>query len=141
LIVVDANILVYAYQEQAPQRIAARMWLEEALSGIEPVRLPWRSIHTFLRLMSSGAIGQPQRVDVLIEIVDSWLAASNVAVVVPGPSYWPILRKLLLEKQVRSDLVNDAHIAALALENGATVCTADRDFRRFDGLKIINPLA
>lgn len=99
-------------------------------------------MHAFMRLMSlPHAVSTPQRIETLVERVDEWLAIPNVSPVVPGARYWSILQRLLIEKQIHANLVNDAHIAALAIENGASVCTADRDFRQFNELEIINPLA
>ena len=139
---IDANILIYAYNTGAPEHAKSRAWLEDAFSADDQICLPWSVIHAFLRLMTSGRVlPRPVAMEVIVGIVEEWLSLPQIVVTVPGPRYFEIFRRCLIEGQVRGNLVNDAHLAALALEYGATVCTADHDFMRFDGVNIINPLA
>jgi toxin-antitoxin system PIN domain toxin len=142
VIIVDANLLIYAYNASAEHHEKARVWLEEALSAHHPVRLAWSTIHAFLRLMTHPSLfPQPFHMSEAVGIVQSWLAQPAVDLVEAGPSYWAILRGLLSDGQIRGPLVMDAHLAALAIENGAVLHTSDRDFRRFEGLQVKNPLA
>jgi toxin-antitoxin system PIN domain toxin len=142
LIVLDANVLIYAYNEDAPARAPSRRWLGRALFGPEPTLLPWATIHAFLRIMSHPhVLPRPLSLTTALSIADQWLARPNVAAVEPGARYWQILRELVASGQARGNLIMDAHLAALAIENGAALCTTDRDFTRFKGLRLINPLA
>ncbi len=137
----DANLLIYAYDASSPFHSRAREWFEETLSGLDPVWLPWSSIHAFLRITTSSRIlGNPFAVEEAVSIVGEWLERPTVSILEPGARYWPILSRLLPAAQARANLVMDAHLAALAMEHGATVLTTDRDFTRFDGLKWSNPL-
>ncbi|HUJ14501.1 MAG TPA: TA system VapC family ribonuclease toxin [Thermoanaerobaculia bacterium] len=141
MILIDANLLLYAYDEASAQHRRARAWVEEVFSSGEPVRLAWSTILAFLRLTTHSAVfKRPLSMDEAVQVVDEWLDAPPVAIVVPGSSYWTILRELATSAQVKGPLVMDAHLAALAIENGATLCTTDRDFQRFDGLRTLNPL-
>lgn len=100
-------------------------------------RHPW-----FLRITTNTpAIQPPFKIAEAIAIVQEWFKSPAVSIIEPGPRYWQLFRDLLTVGQVEGALVSDAHIAALALENGATVCSTDRDFRRFPGVRVINPLA
>ena len=142
VITIDANLLIYAYVESLPQHRHAKQWLIETLSSKVPVLLSWSSIQAFLRLTTKPTLfHEPYRSEEAIQIVDTWLARRNVSILEPGTRYWTILRDLVRAHDVRGDLMTDAHLAALALEHGATVYSADRDFRRFAGLRVINPLA
>jgi len=139
---IDANLLLYAYNPSLDQHRAARLWLEETFSSPEPVALPWAVLLAFVRIGTNPrAFETPLATAEAAEIVTAWLALSMVSVVHPGPRHWLILRKLLEEAQVRGPLVSDAHLAALAIERGATLYTTDRDFARFPALRCVNPLA
>jgi uncharacterized protein len=141
VILVDANLLIYAYNSSVDVHERARAWLEDALSGRVPVGLPWSTIHAFLRLMTQQALfPEPLNIAEATAIVESWLAQPIVAIVEPGPSYWTVLQSLLRRGNVRGPLVMDAHLAALAVENNAILHTTDRDFRRFEGVQVRNPL-
>jgi uncharacterized protein len=141
VIVLDVNILIYAYSSDVSQHHRARAWMETAFSGDEPVRIPWAVAHAFLRLTTkSKFLLRPLRIEQAAAIVDEWFSLPVVAPLEPGPKYWPILRELVISTNSHGNLVSDAHIAALAIEHGATVCSADSDFSRF-GVRVINPLA
>ena len=142
MIVVDANLLIYAYVETLPEHTATRRWFESTLSSSTRLYLPWSSILTFGRLTTKKKLFvEPYSIQEMIRIVDSWLLRPNVFVPEPGPRYWPILRDLLARHDITGDLIPDAHLAALAIENDAILYSADRDFRRFVGLRVINPIA
>jgi hypothetical protein len=139
---VDANILLYAYDASASQHRAAARWLSEALSGAEPVGFAWTNLLAFIRIATNPrAVAKPLTLEDACAIVSSWLAQPCAVVLSPGERHWSILRDLLVKSQARGPLAMDAHLAALALENGAVLATCDRDFRRFEGVKTLDPLA
>jgi toxin-antitoxin system PIN domain toxin len=141
MILVDANLLLYAYHERAAEHAAARAWLEQTLSGSELVRFPWLTLWAFLRISTSPRVFErPLSATEAIAAVDSWLEQPVAAVAEPGERYWKIMGGLMREGQVAGPLVMDAAIAALAIEHGATLHSTDRDFARFAGLKWRNPL-
>ena len=138
---IDANILLYAYDINSSRHEAARKWLQEAFSKGEPVRLPWVVILAFLRLTTQPAIlARPLSLAEAISIVDEWLNRPNVGIAAPTERHWEVLRTLLPAGQAKGRLVTDGHLAALAIEHGAVLYTNDRDFTRFPGLKWSNPL-
>jgi toxin-antitoxin system PIN domain toxin len=142
VIIVDVNVLIFAYNADAPQHERSRKWLQAAFSGSEVVGIPWAVIHGFLRITTNTPASQPPfTIDEAVAIVDEWFQSPAVSVIEPGPRYWALFRELLVDGQVEGALVSDAHIAALAIENGATVCSTDRDFASFPSLRVINPLA
>lgn len=139
---VDANLLLYAYDELSPHHESARKWLEDALRGPEPLGFAWQTLHAFLRISTHPRLYErPLSIDDAVGFVESWLAQPVVRFVEPGSRYWSIFRGLLVEGQLRRDLVMDAHLAALAIEGDATVYSADRDFAGFAGLRWVDPLS
>ncbi len=141
MILPDANLLLYAHNQAAAQHDAARLWLEETLNTSELVGLTWASILAFLRLSTNARVfPQPYSPSEAVEIVAPWLERPTVRLLNPGEGHWEILARLVVQAQSRADLVSDAHLAALALEHGATLCSTDRDFTRFPGLRFVNPL-
>lgn len=141
MILVDVNLLLYAVNSDLERHEAARRWWQETLSGTEPVGLPWVVVLAFVRLTTHPRVFErPLEVDQAVAYVDEWLAQPVADVVAPGANHWPILRNLLEATGSAGNLVTDAHIAALALEQGYAVYSADNDFRRFPGLKHVNPL-
>ncbi|MCL4821131.1 MAG: type II toxin-antitoxin system VapC family toxin [Vicinamibacteria bacterium] len=142
MILVDANVLVYAIDSDSPHHAAARRWLEAALSGTTAVGLAWIVILAFLRLTTRpGILRRPLSPMQAMAFVDEWLAQPFVQPVVPGEGHWNILRKLVRDAGTAGNLTSDAHLAALALERGAAICSTDRDFERFPGVERIDPLA
>lgn len=142
MILVDANLLLYAYYPRAEQHERSKVWLESVLSGASPVRFAWMTVLAFLRIGTSPRIFEkPLSMDEAASIVTSWLAQPAVEILEPGERYWSILVRLLRDAQVSGALVSDAALAALAIEHGSRRCTTDRDFTRFDGLQTSNPLA
>ncbi len=138
---VDANVLIYAIDTDSPHHQAARRWLEDALSGTTPIGLAWIVILAFLRLTTrSGILRNPLPPQRAMAFVDEWLAQPYVRAVSPGEGHWTILSKLLRDSGTAGNLTSDAHLAAVALELGASVCSTDGDFERFAGVDRINPL-
>jgi toxin-antitoxin system PIN domain toxin len=142
VILIDANLLLYAYDSASSQHQAARQWIEDVFSGYEPVRMAWVTVLAFLRISTNPRL-QAQAFTLLeaVSIVELWFAQPNFALLGPGDRHWGILARLLPEGQARGPLVMDGHLAALAIEHGATLYSIDRDFSRFPGLKFVNPLA
>ena len=141
MILVDANLLLYAYQPRAAEHEATRSWLEATLSGTEFVRFAWLTIWAFLRIATNPRVFErPLSTGEAEAAVSSWLAQPVAGILEPGERHWEILRGLMHEGQTYGPLVMDAVIAAIALEHGATLCTTDRDFSRFRTLKLTNPL-
>lgn len=142
MILVDANLLIYAVNQDLPQHKQARSWWEQVLSGTATVGIPWVSILAFLRICSSPRVfSRPLSPEAAIAYIDEWLNQPPVQLVAPGTGHWTILRNLLLQTGMAANLTTDAHIAALALEQGYGVYSADNDFQRFPGLKHVNPLS
>jgi toxin-antitoxin system PIN domain toxin len=142
VILVDANLLIYSIDSDAPLHRPAREWLEEILSGTTRVGLPWIVLLAFVRITTrTGILIRPLSLDEAVSYVDSWLAQPFVEPLGPGPSHWGILRNLLMASGTAGNLTSDAHIAALAIEHRAAICSTDHDFGRFPGLEHINPLA
>jgi toxin-antitoxin system PIN domain toxin len=142
VILVDANVLLYAYNASDPRHARARSWLEEAVAGPTPVRLAWVTVLAFVRIATNPrAFAQPMSIAEATATVSRWLAQPSVGLVEPSVRHWEILEPLLVVAQARGDLVTDAHLAALAIEHGAVICTTDRDFTRFPGLRAIDPLS
>ncbi len=140
MILVDANLLLYAYNPSFERHERSRVWLEEVLSKPGPVRLAWATILAFLRIGTNPrAFEYPLSIEEAIRIVSEWLAQPMVAILEPGERHWAILSDLLSTAQLRGPTVMDAHMATLAIEHGATLCTSDRGFTRFPGLRVLNP--
>ena len=141
MIILDANILLYAYDAGAKQYSSARAYLEEVLSAPDPIGIPLQNILAFLRLSTkTGVLTAPYTMEEALAFVEAWLAQPQVRVLTPGERHWPILKHMLVAGQVRGALVTDAEIAALTVEYGGELQTNDRDFARFPGLRWKNPL-
>jgi toxin-antitoxin system PIN domain toxin len=141
MILIDANLLLHAYNPRAREHDASRVWLENVLSGSELVRFAWLTLWAFLRISTSPRVFErPLSVREAGDFVSSWLAQPTAGVLDPGERHWEILQALSRQGQATGSLVMDAVMAALALEHGATLYTTDRDFARFPGLRWVNPL-
>jgi uncharacterized protein len=141
MILIDANLLLYAYNRASDQHERARVWLEDALAGTQSVLLPWPVVLAFLRISTSSRVWpKPLTVSEACQIIATLLGFDKVTIPQPGEKHWQILTDLLETCQCRDALIVDAHLAALAIEHGATICTDDRDFSRFPGLKVLYPL-
>jgi hypothetical protein len=142
VILIDANILIYAVNKDAPQHARAKSWLEKALSGTEIIGIPWAVLLAFLRLTTRpGLFRDPLRIGTAFDLIDFWLEQTSVSIIHPGPRHGAIMRELLEPLGTGGNLTSDAHLAALALEHRAELCSSDQDFQRFPGLKWRNPLA
>ncbi|HEV2365493.1 MAG TPA: type II toxin-antitoxin system VapC family toxin [Caulobacteraceae bacterium] len=142
MILVDANLLLYASIEDFPQHRTALRWLDERLNGIARVGLAWGTLTAFLRLITNRRIFErPLGMGEAWEQVKAWLACDTVWTPTPTDRHAQVLEGMLGIPGVRGDLVPDAHLAALALEHGLELCSTDSDFARFPGLRWTNPLA
>lgn len=142
MILVDANILIYATDPRSEQHERARKWLDGKLSGDERVGLPWESLLAYMRIVTNPWVyTRPQSMRAAWRHVEAWLDCDCVWIPVPGPAHRSILADLLAALGGGPKLLPDAHLAALAVEHGLTVCSSDGDFARFRGLRWINPLA
>jgi uncharacterized protein len=141
MILVDANLLLYAYNRESGQHEHAKIWLENALAQSEAVLLPLVVILAFLRISTSSRVWpDPFGVAEASAAIDALLASANVTIPQPGDRHWPILNEILNSCQCHGPLIMDAHLAALAIEHGATLCTNDHDFSRFPNLDVAYPL-
>jgi uncharacterized protein len=141
VILVDANLLVYAHVSSLPQHRAARTWLDEKLNGMPRVGLPWPSLLAFARLVTNPRVFQrPATVSAAWSQIGAWLDCAPAWVPLPTERHREILGTLLGATAGRANLIPDAHLAALALEHGLTVCSTDGDFTRFPGVHSDNPL-
>jgi toxin-antitoxin system PIN domain toxin len=141
MITIDANLLIYATVAVLPQHRSGKAWIERTLATDAPVRLSWGTLLAYLRLSTNPRIFRaPLSMEQAVSFVTTLLEFPNVSLLEAGPRHWLILSNLLQKGQARAELVSDAHLAALAIENGATLCTNDRDFSRFPGLRVEYPL-
>jgi toxin-antitoxin system PIN domain toxin len=141
MILIDANLLLHAYNPRSAAHVASRDWLEEVLSGHPPVRFAWVTLWAFLRISTNPRVFErPLSMAEATAIVSAWLAQPAAGILEPGERHWEILQTLSRQGQVSGPLVMDAALAAIAIEHGATLQTTDRDFARFPGVKWINPL-
>ncbi len=141
MMLVDANLLLYAVNSAAVQHAAARRWLDTTLSGTEETGFAWPVILAFLRIATHpGLFPRPLSVRAATAKMQAWLAQPVARVIDPGAEHWAHLAELLQRTQCAGNLIQDAHLAALAIEYGATLCSTDADFSRFPALKWLNPL-
>ncbi len=140
MVILDANILLYAINESMPRHSAAKRWLEVALNGNETVGFGWVVLLAFVRVSTrSGLFPRPLDLVTALDLVQDWLSAAPAVVVHPTDRHAAVLRGLLQDAGTASNLVTDAHLAALCIEHGARMCTYDRDFSRFSGLRTFAP--
>ena len=141
MILVDANLLIYAHNEAAAEHAAARAWFEDAMSGSDRVGLPLNSILAFVRIVSNPIIVRhPVTPAEAWQRSRGWLQRPNVWIPHPGPNHSEILTTLFADSRITSRMVPDAHLAALAIEHGLTLCSTDGDFKKFPALRWVNPL-
>jgi toxin-antitoxin system PIN domain toxin len=140
--VIDANLLLYAYNADAPQQPASAQWLEKLLDSAETVALPWVTIWAFIRICTNPRIwSNPRPAAEAFAIIRGWLEQPGVVTLQPGPRHLEILERLVREHGAIGPLAMDAVLAALAIESGALLASTDQDFRRFPGLRWSNPLS
>jgi toxin-antitoxin system PIN domain toxin len=141
VILIDANILLYAYNAHAPQNSAATRWLSNLLAAPDTIALPWITIWAFLRISTNPRIwSNPLHAQQAFDIVGEWLLQPGVVVLQPGPRHTELLKQIVIEHNAAGAIMTDAVLAALAIEHGATLASTDQEFRRFRGLRWINPL-
>jgi uncharacterized protein len=141
LILLDANLLVYANDADSPHHREARSWFEDTINAPARVGFPWPTLLAFVRLLGNPRITRsPIPLEQTWRRVQEWLSLPNAWIPSPTERHREVLTHLL-DGESRPGLVNDAHLAALAIEHGLTLCSADRDFARFPGLRWENPLA
>lgn len=139
---VDTNLLIYAHVKSFSQHEAVRDWLDEQLSGVPLVGLPWATLLAFLRVVTNPRVFErPQPIADAWRQVEAWLRCDTVWTPEPTERHAELLSEFLALPGVHANLVPDAHLAALATEHGLTLCSADGDFARFPGLHWLNPLA
>jgi uncharacterized protein len=141
MIVLDVNLLIYAYDTTCDDHEKARAWLENVFSGVEPIGLPWQNISSFLRVLTyPGLFGEHFTMRQALAIVGQWIELPQVRTLSPGEHHWALFREMLVAGDVRGKLTSDAALAALTIEYGGVLYTSDRDFARFPGLRWVNPL-
>jgi toxin-antitoxin system PIN domain toxin len=141
MIVVDANLLIYSYDTDSSDHKKSRAWVEKMFSGAEPLGLPWQTVTAFLRVVTNRRLpGSRLTVEQATGIVEEWLEQPNVRILTPGDEHWSVLKRTMVEGRASGPLVSDAELAALTVEYGGVLYTADRDFARFPGLRWVNPL-
>jgi hypothetical protein len=141
VILPDINLLVYTYNSDSPWHHGARAWWEECLSGTAPVGLPWVVLLGYLRLMTSrNVLVDPFSVEEALGHIRSWLERPQVQILHPGPRHLALLEDLLRFSPITGSFTTDAHLAALAIEHQAELCSNDGDFSVFPDLRWTNPL-
>lgn len=135
MLLVDANVLLHAVNEDAREHETARRWLEESLGGREALAFSWVVLLAFLRIATHpSAFARPLAAGAAGDVADAWLGHRAAIVVEPTRRHLPLLKGLLGRTGTAGNLVSDAHLAALSLEHGATIVSFDRDFGRFEGI-------
>ena len=142
MICVDTNILVYAHREDSPWHEAAYECIKELAEGSAPWAIPWPCIHEFLAIVTHPKIYEPPTpLRRALEQIEAWLESPSIFMLSEGEGYWDELRLLMQSGKVSGPQVHDARVAALCRFHGVReVWTADRDFSRFKGLSVRNPL-
>lgn len=141
MILLDANILLYASNAEAPQYPLISAWLEQVLEQNEPIGLCWPAIWAFVRIATNSRIWPtPANPAGALKVIRDLLAQPSVIFVEPGPRHLRILEEVMTQSQALGPLVSDAVLAAIAIEHGATLASTDHDFSRFENLRWVNPL-
>jgi uncharacterized protein len=142
MIIVDANLLIYAVNKEDPFHARAKAWLESVMGGPETVGSSWNVLLAFLRITTRpGLLHKQLTVKQAFDLIDEWLASPVAVILNPGKRHHSLLRPLLIARGSGGNITSDAHLAALAIEHEAELFTADDDFSRFDGLRWRNPLS
>jgi uncharacterized protein len=133
--IVDANVLLYAVNEDSEHHVTAREWLDSALVQAETIGFTWSAVLAFLRVSTHPAVfARPLTTEESVATIRTWLAQPSATIVEPTPRHLSVLGGLLVEAGTAGNLVNDAHLAAVAIENAAELISYDSDFGRFEGL-------
>lgn len=137
----DVNLFLYAADESSRRHRSALAWVNATLSGSETVALAWATVLGFIRISTNpAAFANALEPDTALDVVDGWLNQPSVTIVHPTERHAAVLRELLVPLGTAGNLTSDAHLAALAIEHGATLCSCDVDFSRFPGLRWSDPL-
>jgi uncharacterized protein len=140
-VLLDASLLLYAVDERSPWHLSAAAWLEEALNGTQRIGLPWQTIGAFVRIITHPrVVTNPLTAPQAWGLVDAWLRADTTWIPAASERTAAILGDLLAATRVTGNLVPDAQLAALAIEHGLVVHSADTDFARFTQVRWVNPL-
>jgi toxin-antitoxin system PIN domain toxin len=139
---IDTNVLVFAYNQDTPQHKAAQEFLQAKIGEEETWVMPWPVVHSFLRLTTHpGIMPRPLSAREASAVIQAFVELPQLQLIGESPDFWEPYKKDLLQVSARGNLVPDVQIIALLKQNGVkTFFTADRDFRRFDGIKIVDPL-
>jgi uncharacterized protein len=142
VIIPDVNLLLYAYNRASDEHLVVKKWLEDTFSDPrETLAFPWAVLLSFVRIATNPRLfPKPLSTVEALEILTTLLSRKNACTINPGERHFEILSDLIVRNRLPSSAISDAHLAALAMECGATFASADTDFRRFDGLKLFNPL-
>jgi uncharacterized protein len=141
MILVDANLPLYAEDSLSPHHATAREWWDDMLSGAEPVALCWPVLTAFLRISTNPRLhNRPLTSDEAMDRVQSWIEQPCVRIVQPTEEHWPLFQRMIRDGRAAANLVSDAHLAALAIEHNCELQSTDSDFARFPGLKWKNPI-
>ncbi len=136
MVVVDANVLLYAVDAASAHHDRSRRWLDSSLAGAEAIGLAWIALLAFIRIGTNPSILQaPMTVDEATGQVEAWLGAPAAVITEPTARHPGLLRGLLRQAGTAGNLTTDAHLAALAIEHGAEIVSYDRDFARFPGVR------
>ena len=142
MILLDVNLLIHAAVQSSPAHARAYRWLDDQVVRGVRVGVPWASLLGFVRIAAgAGIFAEPLTTESAMDQVDRWLATPGFWIPEPRARHAGLVRGLLAGSGVRARDVPDAHLAALALEHDLTLCTADKGFARFEGLRWLNPLA
>ena len=142
MIAVDTNLLVYAHREDSPWHAGAWEWLARLAAGPAPWAIPWPCLHEFLAIVTHPRIYRPPTPFALaLDQVAAWLEAPGLVLLAESTGYWDQLRRATESGRITGPPIHDARVAALCLHHGvAELWSADRDFGRFPGLRVRNPL-
>jgi toxin-antitoxin system PIN domain toxin len=142
VIAIDTNILVYAHREDSPFHEAAFRCVAELAEGPAIWAIPWPCVHEFVATVTHPRIyAPPTPLDRALDQVDAWLESPTLILLTESATHWPTLRPLLAGSRVAGAQVHDARIAALCRQHGVReLWSTDRDFGRFAGLVVVNPL-
>jgi toxin-antitoxin system PIN domain toxin len=142
VILVDANLLLYAEDSLSEHHTAARAWWDEQLSGHDPLALCWPVVAAFIRIGTNSRLHRrPLTLREAMERVQSWLDQPCIRVLTPSEQHWAVFQRMLRAGNATANLVSDAHLAALAVEHNCVLHSTDTDFARFRGLRWRNPIA
>lgn len=142
MILIDANILLYAEDSLSPQHQQARTWWDDQLSQDSPVCLCWTVLAAFIRIGTNPRVFEhPLSLEQAQARVQSWLDQPCIRIVRPTEHHWSLFQQMLTDGQAVANLVTDAHLAAISIEHGCSLASTDADFARFPKLKWFNPLS